>query len=107
MNWPFIDPPNTAVITTKGIAFRNEPILSVWHDAADGSWDFLGSGGAPEDESEMCLIALFEVVDHDASLAALADLPLGWCAWRKSVDEAWRRAPIPVDQQRAGRPPGK
>ena len=39
--WPFADPPNTAVITTRPVLEQSAPILLVVHDAVDGTWQFL------------------------------------------------------------------
>ena len=90
-DWPFEDPKNLAVITVRQIVHQGEPILHVTHDREDGSWQFLGSDTPREDDA--AVIALAEVVSIDPSVAQLADLPLGWHAWRNSIDEQWRRAP--------------
>ena len=73
----------------KSIVFDGEPILHVFHDLEDGSWQFLGFGDADEDDA--AVVALDEIVKFDESVLELADLPLGWHAWRNSVNDPWQR----------------
>ncbi len=87
--WPFADPPNTAVFTCWRILRGEEWIHYVAHDADDGAWQFHPHGFAPE--SEAAVIGLGEMVALDPTVAALADLPPGWCAWRDRKDEPWQR----------------
>jgi len=88
--WPFSDPPNVASITVREIVQRTKPILLVCHDSDDGSWQFLTGG--PVDMADAMVVALKEIVDLDPSLAALADLPLGWQASRENLHSAWTRS---------------
>ena len=48
-DWPFDDPPNVAVVTTRDVTEDKVPILFVSHDRDDGAWQFLtgraGAGG--------------------------------------------------------------
>jgi hypothetical protein len=37
------------------------------------------------------IVALSEIVEHDQSIAELADLPCGWFAERDAVGKPWRR----------------
>ena len=90
-NWPFPDPPNVAVITHRKIMSGAAWIQYVCHDEEDGAWQFHPLEGTPE--SDAMVVGLGTVVGRDASLTQLADLPLGWCAWRESPQAAWRRAP--------------
>lgn len=39
------------------------------------------------------LVAMATVVDRDATLYEVADLPPGWEARREAVGEAWQRTP--------------
>lgn len=89
-DWPFRDPPNVATFTVRQIISGNEPILLVTHDAEDGSWQFLTN--SPLDMSDALLVGLVEMVEHDATLLELADLPEGWQASRENKDESWHRA---------------
>ena len=75
---------NVAVITTTRIFREGQPILLVTHDEDDGAWQLLDGGGV------ICGAALVaglgEVARHDPTVLLLADLPLGWRAWRPSPD---------------------
>ena len=90
-DWPFEEPRNLAVITTKRIVREGWPILLVSHDEDDGGWQFLD--GEPAEVEEALVVGLAEVVAQDPSLRALSDLPLGWQAWRAAPDQPWRRRP--------------
>lgn len=91
MPWPFADRPNVAVFTTADILAKKAFIALVVHDADDGSWQFLPWYGVGPDASVAKLVALQEVVAHDNTVRGLADLPLGWRAWRGSPSEPWQR----------------
>jgi hypothetical protein len=87
--WPFDDAPNTACITTRFVLEDGAPILLVTHDEGDGGWQFLcGSTNNPDDGR---VIGLDCALTLDLGLAELADLPLGWKAWRDSPDHEWDR----------------
>jgi hypothetical protein len=93
--WPFADPPNVAVLTTARILDRSEPILLVSHDEEDGMWQFLcGTTTATEDAR---IVGLGEILAFDDTLPEVADLPLGWRAWRGAVGAPWIREPSPPD----------
>jgi hypothetical protein len=67
------------------------PILRVTHDEGDGAWQFL-CGGLHE-VSDGRLVCLGCILESDATLRGLGDLPVGWCADRESVDSPWERSP--------------
>lgn len=52
-------------------------------------WQFLNSESGPRNEAEAKVISLSEL---DASVVELADLPLGWHAWRDSRASPWKGA---------------
>ncbi len=87
--WPFADPRNVAVITLKSITMGGAPILHVTHDAEDGTWQFLD--GPTVSEESASVVSLEYVTRIDPSVIELADLPLGWNAYRRTVNEPWRR----------------
>ena len=90
-DWPFFDDsPNVAVITTRGIIDGTEWIALVSLDEEDGGWQFIGPRGAREDEA--MVVALKSVFERDRSIGELADLTLGWQAWRESPQSEWQRA---------------
>jgi hypothetical protein len=92
-DWPFDQPPNFAVITLRLIADRKQPILHVTHDADDHGWQFLGWEDANVEEG--VVVCFSHIVEFDPSIRELADLPPGWHAWRRTVDEPWTRVPNP------------
>jgi hypothetical protein len=87
--WPFADPKNVAVITLKSIAMGGSPILHVTHDAEDGIWQFLD--GTTVSEEDASIVSLEEITQIDSSVMELADLPLGWYAYRLAANKPWRR----------------
>jgi hypothetical protein len=92
--WPFDDPPNVTTITTANVLDRNDPILLVTHDGDDGTWRVLC--GKTNDPKYGRVVGLGELFDRDPSIGQLADLPLGWRAWRDSVGSPWQRGPNPT-----------
>lgn len=94
-DWPFDDPPNLAVITTRSVVRGGEWIASVSHDEDDGGWQFHDSHPGPLVESDAMIVGLGEMVRRDPSLRALADLPVGWHAWRTAPGRRWQRARRP------------
>lgn len=89
-SWAFADEPHTGAYTRKAVFEKREPILLITHDD-DGSWQFHGPGEA--DVEQGVLVCLHHMVDMDPSVNELADLPLGWVAWRESVSDPWTREP--------------
>ena len=84
--WPFADPPNFATLTTDAILRGREWIARVSHDADDGAWQFLPSGGFEMEET--MLVSLHHLFKKDPTIGDLADLPLGWRAWRGHAPES-------------------
>ena len=91
--WLFEEPQNVAVLTTTNVVKHNTFVLYVSHDSDDGMWQF--HDGADVDENNAMLISLQEMVELDPSISELADLPLGWIAWRRSTNESWNREKDP------------
>jgi hypothetical protein len=91
-DWPFDDPPNVAVITIRRVISGGLPITYVSHDEDDGAWQFLVLEPAPPQMSEAMLVGLASIVRLDPTILELADLPIGWCAWRRGQTEQWQRA---------------
>jgi hypothetical protein len=94
-DWPFEDPPNVAVITTRGVIDGTEWIALASLDEDDGGWQFIGCEGPREDAA--MVVALSGIYERDSSIGGLADLPLGWHAWRDRPDAPWQRAPRPQE----------
>lgn len=88
-NWPFQEEKNVAAFTTKQIIEDNYPILQITHDEEDGGWQILcGTTNKPEDAR---IVSLYSLYEKDASIGEIADLPLGWIAWRKTKNSEWKR----------------
>lgn len=86
--WPFQDPINAAVISTKQVFNQNFPILRVCHDS-DGDWQILcDTTNDTDDGIVVCLGCAYE---KDKTIGELHDLPLGWAAWRETDSSEWIR----------------
>ena len=96
--WPFGDlAVNTAAFTTVQVLHHKFPILVVSHDE-DGDWQFLC--GTTTETDDCKIVCLGCTLDLDPSIAALADLPVGWQAVRESASGPWEfhgpdPAPLP------------
>ena len=92
MDWPFEDAENTAVITSSRILGGQDWVYCVSHDADDGAWQFHPySGRTPEEDAKV--VSLKSMLEVEPRVAELADLPLGWQAWRQEQSSDWQRAP--------------
>jgi hypothetical protein len=80
-------------ITTRQVMREGWPILLVTHDADDGAWQFVNGHGDTDDTGSAMVVAAATVAALDPALGELASLPLGWRAWRESVDQPWRLEP--------------
>jgi hypothetical protein len=94
MVWKFQDPPNLAVIIDRRIIEKRDWIASVFHELDDGGWQFHTISPEPLDVSDGMIVSLQSMVRRDESISELADLPLGWRAWREAKDLPWQRAKI-------------
>ena len=92
--WPFTGSPNSTAISLRGIFKEGKPILYVARSKSDGTWQFLDGSDHPRVE-DAWVVGLGEVLKHDPSVAAVANLPRGWVAWRESPTAPWERAPGP------------
>ena len=88
--WRFADPEGTEVITLKRVLRGARAVLLVTHDEDDATWQFLD--GEHVFEEDGILVCLGEMVQFDPSLSELADLPVGWYAWRTAAGQPWQRA---------------
>lgn len=89
--WPFPDPPDAEVISLGRIVRGESPLRLVTHDEDDASWQFLD--GEHVFEEDATVLHLAEMLQVDASIRELADLPVGWYAWRDTLLDPWQRAP--------------
>ncbi len=93
--WPFQEPTNATAFTTVKVVHENYPVLRVVHNE-DGDWQILcGTTNRAED----CLIvSLGCAFQWNRSIAEVADLPLGWRAWRNSASAPWQREKIEPEE---------
>ena len=87
-SWPFQAGGNRAVFTTKPVVHDRLPILLVFHEVED-EWQFLC--GTTNDPGDALVVSLGFMLQRDPTLAAVADLPEGWCATRDSKETEWER----------------
>lgn len=85
--WTFPAPSEAAALSQRGVVFLGRPILIALRDA-EGDWSFLH---AEEGRETAHVLSVGELLRRDASLAELADLPLGWRAERTAPGEPWKR----------------
>ena len=90
-NWPFDEPRNVAVITTRRIMGGEHSVDHVVHDEDDGAWQFL-NWEAGFEMKEAMLVGLEEVIATDKSLLQISDLAPGWFARRERKGGPWRKA---------------
>jgi hypothetical protein len=92
------------VLTDPKAATREAPLVVVYHhhDGQEG-WHIFS-----EFEEEFCECPvstdLAHMLELDASLAGVLDLPVGWMARRGSVGELWVRGPIMEQDGEPGAP---
>lgn len=86
----FQEDPRLGVITTAPV-LAGAPIVMVSHDADDGGWQFLC--GTTSDPADGRVVHLEDIVALDPTVNAVADLPLGWVAFRANVAGEWKREP--------------
>jgi hypothetical protein len=83
--------PDDIAITTRQVLHEGWPILLVTHDADDGSWQFVNGHGDTDDTDSARVVAAETMLEVDSAISELANLPLGWRAWRTSQDHQWQR----------------
>jgi hypothetical protein len=79
-------------IVHRSVLSGEKPIALVTHDADDGGWQFLSHETGALNERDGRVVGLGEIIALDPSLTVLADLPVGWKAWRPSKEAPWQRS---------------
>jgi hypothetical protein len=92
-NWPFEQPSNCGVLTTRQVLEGLEPILLVSDDADDHGWQFIGSSDAAIEDCRV--VSLAGIVKLDPTIVQVAHLPPGWQAVRDGTGCPWRPHPHP------------
>lgn len=87
--WPFAEPTNTQAFSNARVVHVKRPVLLVVHDD-EGDWLFLCGS---EDLGEALIVCLACAYQHNPDVGAVADLPVGWRAWRESVNHPWQMEP--------------
>jgi hypothetical protein len=87
----FEDDPRTGVFTTRHV-LAGAPIRLVSHDL-EGDWQFLCD--CTTDTADGRLVCLQDIIRRDATVAEVADLPIGWWATRDTIGGPWARKPRP------------
>ena len=85
----FQEEDNTAVFTTKFVIVDNNDITTVTHDEDDGAWQFLSSDNFDDFAKVAKVVCLGEMVAMDSSILELADMPVGYFAYRKFKGDEW------------------
>jgi len=86
--WPFQESAYKAAYTSPRVANEESPVLVVKHDA-EGDWHLLdGAAISKKNELITCFGCAFE---KDRTIGEVADLPLGWKAWRETAKSPWQR----------------
>ena len=93
--WPFDQPRNCAVFTTKHVLKEGRDILEVYHDEDDHGWQFhYGGDIVKEDAMVVCLEC---IVEYDPTVLEVADIPPGWMAYREKKGTPWHKQKTPDD----------
>lgn len=89
-NWPYSDPPNASVFSTRSVIFDRLPIRYVHHKESDGAWHFYASSDV--NLAEAVNISLAHVAIIDPSVTLLVDLTCGWFTYRPEPTAEWQCA---------------
>jgi len=85
----FLEDENTAVFTTKFVMKDRELITYVTHEIEDGAWQFYSESEFNGYEDIM-VVSLKNIIELDETITKIADLPLGFAAFRKTKTEEWK-----------------
>ena len=96
-DWPFDEPVNMAVFTTSRVV-EGAPVLLVTLEL-DGDWQILcGTTNDLQDVKVACFGCAYQ---QNPEIGELADLPLGWLAWRKDVGSPWIREVMEDEEEQS------
>ena len=83
-----------AVLTTRPVAEGHERAIRILHEY-DGTWQFVGSTDGTEENA--VVMHFSHLLEHDRSLAAAEDLPIGGLMERQFV--GWRRVQFSSEEE--------
>ncbi|CAH0540917.1 hypothetical protein [Vibrio marisflavi] len=86
-DWPFEQPKNCSVFTTRPIMDGEHPIQIVYHDVDDGGWQFLSNTELNMEDA--ILVGLGKVAELDPSVLEIAHINEGFHAYRDSSEDNW------------------
>jgi len=89
LDFKFFEEKNVAVFSVKQVFDEKHPILYVSHDDDDGAWQFLP--GFEVGQEDVMVVALEQVTKLDPTINELFNLPTGYYATRKSIEDKWVR----------------
>lgn len=89
--WSFPLPSDSVVLVEREVL--EGAAIRVVERTAEGRWAFLDHRRLAEDR-DLYPTALAGLVSEDPGLELVADLRLGWLAWRTARGSAWARTPI-------------
>jgi len=84
----FNDSLDKAVFTTIHVVKERSPIVWISHEL-DGDWQFMGNEPIDDFTKVAMVVGLGEIIKLDKSVLKVADLPMGYCAIRKSKSDKW------------------
>ena len=93
MKWPFNLPKQKLVLSSRHVE-EGAPVYYVSHDSDDGAWQFHPHEKFGQEDADVKLVTLKSLYLNDETLGDLADLPVGWHAWRDDPDAPWQREEI-------------
>ncbi|MEM7234026.1 MAG: hypothetical protein AAF517_17745 [Planctomycetota bacterium] len=94
-SWPFEDSKDTIVKTSRQVVESGAWVSYVARDEVSRQWCFCSQSIvdlAPEDER---YLAFEDLLRLQPDVGELRDLPLGWQAWRSSLEPDWQRRETP------------
>jgi hypothetical protein len=89
MSKTFKESGTTAIFTTKFVLDEGKDITTVYHYEEDGAWQFSSSDEFKNFEEVARIVSLDEIVKLDNSLLEIADLPVGYFAFRNHKTDPW------------------
>jgi len=94
----FSEPLSTAVFSTIHVMKQGSPIVWVSHEL-NGDWQFMGDETIGDYTKVAMVVSLENVIKLDRSILKVADLPMGYCATRKSKKDKWTIAKIDYTEE--------